>query len=79
MVLRYWGLPGVRDTDFAVLVDPAAGGIRAGRLFNLATRLRPARAVADADLVLEAVASVRANQRPQLVLADLFTHLGVDA
>ncbi len=42
-------------------------------------RLRPARAVADADLVLEAVTAVRANQRPQLVLADLFTHLGLDA
>lgn len=42
-------------------------------------RLRPARAIACADLVLETVAAVRANQRPQLVLADLFTHLGVDA
>ena len=42
-------------------------------------RIRPAQAVAKADLVLEAVAAVRANQRPQLVLADLLTHLGVDA
>lgn len=41
--------------------------------------VRPATAVRNADLVLDAVTSLRANQRQQLVLADLFTHLGVSA
>lgn len=38
--------------------------------------VRPATAVRNADLVLDAVTSLRANQRQNLVLADLFTHLG---
>ncbi len=39
----------------------------------------PARAVASADLVLDAVTAIRSNQRPTLVLAELFTNLGADA
>ena len=41
--------------------------------------VRPATAVRNADLVLDAVTALRANQRQNLVLADLFTHLGVSA
>jgi len=39
----------------------------------------PARAVANADLVLDSVTAIRSNQRPGLVLAELFTNLGTGA
>ncbi len=39
-------------------------------------KLRPAGAVENAEKVLEAVVALKANQRPTLVLTDLFTHLG---
>jgi len=39
-------------------------------------KLRPAGAVENAEKVLEAVVSLKANQRPTLVLTDLFAHLG---
>ena len=38
--------------------------------------LTPARAVQGAERVLGAVVSLRANQRPKLVLAELFADLG---
>ena len=41
--------------------------------------VRPATAVRNADMVLDTVTALRANQRQQLVLVDLFTHLGVSA
>lgn len=41
-------------------------------------KLRPAGAVENADKVLEAVVALKGNQRPALVLADLFTHLGAN-
>lgn len=39
-------------------------------------RLRPADAVANVEKVLDAVVALKGNQRPALVLTDLFTHLG---
>ena len=41
-------------------------------------RIRPAAAVRNADRVLNTVTALQANQRPQLVLASLFTALGAE-
>ncbi|MDX2344488.1 MAG: AAA family ATPase [Acidimicrobiia bacterium] len=40
------------------------------------TRLTPRRAVHNADRILEAIDAIRANQRPQLALASLFSDIG---
>jgi DNA polymerase-3 subunit delta' len=40
------------------------------------TRISPARAVANAERVLDAIDALRANQRPQLAFAALFSDLG---
>ncbi len=43
------------------------------------TSVHPARAMRNADRVLETVDALRANQRPQLALANLFSDLGGDS